>query len=173
MAGPLPVPVERGTTVQLCAGCNAKGADVYIYTGEIVGNNMPAYSRKKAEYQKIGTNWYYVVDLPCNTIGKYSVYFTATKDGYTVQSAEKKLTVTKATIPTSAIIAPTAQENLTYTGQEQALITAGMTNHGTMQYSLTENGKYSQNIPTGTDAGAYTYISTSYFLTKAKIINLS
>lgn len=52
--------------------------------------------------------------------------------------------------------APTAQENLTYTGQEQALITAGMTDHGTMQYSLTENGTYSQDIPTGTDAGAYT-----------------
>ncbi len=52
--------------------------------------------------------------------------------------------------------APTAQENLTYTGQEQALITAGMTDHGTMQYSLTENGTYSQDIPTATDAGAYT-----------------
>ena len=61
--------VERGTTVQLCASCNAKGADVYIYTGEIVGNNMPTYSRKKAEYKQIGTNWYYVVALPCNTIG--------------------------------------------------------------------------------------------------------
>ena len=53
--------------------------------------------------------------------------------------------------------APTAQENLTYTGQEQALITAGsVTKYGTMQYSLTENGTYSQVIPTGTDAGAYT-----------------
>ena len=53
--------------------------------------------------------------------------------------------------------APTAQENLTYTGQEQALITAGsVTDYGpTMQYSLTENGTYSQNIPTGTDAGTY------------------
>ncbi len=53
--------------------------------------------------------------------------------------------------------APTAQENLTYTGQEQALITAGsVTDYGTMQYSLTENGTYSQDIPVGTDAGAYT-----------------
>ena len=31
-----------------------------------------------------------------------------------------------------------------------------MTDHGTMQYSLTENGTYSQDIPTGTNAGAYT-----------------
>ena len=102
--------VERGTTVQLCASCNAKGADVYIYTGEIVGNNMPAYSRKKAEYQKIGSSWYYVVDLPCNTIGKYSVYFTATKDGYTVQSAEKKLTVTKPNLSNAEITFPYGNE---------------------------------------------------------------
>ena len=53
--------------------------------------------------------------------------------------------------------APTAQENLTYTGQEQALITASsVVDYGTMQYSLTENGTYSQDIPVGTDAGTYT-----------------
>ena len=98
--------VERGTTVQLCASCNAKGADVSIYTGEIVGNNMPTYSQKKATYQKIGTNWYYVVDLPCNTIGKYSVYFTATKDGYTVTSTQKMLTVTKPNLSNAEITFP-------------------------------------------------------------------
>ena len=98
--------VERGTTVQLCASCNAKDADVSIYTGEIVGNNVPTYSQKKATYQKIGTNWYYVVDLPCNTIGKYSVYFTATKDGYTVQSSVKTLTVTKPNLSNAEITFP-------------------------------------------------------------------
>ncbi|MBR9937389.1 hypothetical protein KE513_07590 [Oscillospiraceae bacterium Marseille-Q3528] len=105
-----PPKVERGTTVQLCAGCNTSGADVYIYTGEIVGNNMPTYRQRKAEYQKIGTSWYYVVDLPCNTIGKYSVYFTATKDGYTVQSAEKKLTVTKPNLSNAEITFPYGNE---------------------------------------------------------------
>ena len=102
--------VERGTTVQLCASCNAKGADVYIYTGEIVGNNMPTYSRKKAEYKQIGTNWYYVVDLPCNTIGKYSVYFTATKDGYKVTSSHKTLTVTKPNLSNAEITFPYGNE---------------------------------------------------------------
>ena len=148
--------VERGTTVQLCASCNAKGADVYIYTGEIVGNNVPTYSQKKAEYKKIGSNWYYVVDLDANTIGTYDIYFTATKDGYSVTSSHKKLTVTKAAIPASAITAPAANV-LTYNGNKQALITAGsVTSGGTMQYSLTENGTYSQDIPVGTDAGTYT-----------------
>ena len=102
--------VERGTTVQLCASCNAKDADVYIYTGEIVGNNVPTYSRRKAEYQQIGTNWYYVVDLPCNTIGKYSVYFTATKDGYTVQSSVKTLIVTKPNLSNAEITFPDGNE---------------------------------------------------------------
>ena len=72
---------------------------------------------------------------------------------YATATGTVTIKVNKAT-PT--FTAPTAQENLTYTGQEQALITAGMTDHGTIKYSLTENGTYSQDIPTGTDAGAYT-----------------
>lgn len=98
--------VERGTTVQLCAGCNGKGADVYIYIGENVGNNNPTYSQKKAEYKKIGNSGYYVVDLYANTIGTYDIYFTASKDGYSVTSRHKKLTVIKAATPDSAITAP-------------------------------------------------------------------
>ena len=97
-----PPKVERGTTVQLCASCNTSGADVYIYTGEIVGNNVPTYSQKKAEYKKIGTNWYYVVDFYVNTIGTYDMYFTATKDGYKVTSTHKKLTVTKPNLSKAA-----------------------------------------------------------------------
>ena len=124
--------VERGTTVQLCASCNAKGADVYIYTREIVGNNMPPYSRRKAEYQKIGTNWYYVVDLPCNTIGKYSVYFTATKDGYTVQSTEKKLTVTKPNLSNAEITFRSSNES-TYEPYRSTTTAPGFT--------VTYNGK--------------------------------
>ena len=102
--------VERGTTVQLCASCNTKGADVYIYTGEIVGNNVPTYSQKKAEYKKIGTNWYYVVDLAANTIGTYDIYFTATKDGYSVTSSHKKLTVTKPNLSNAEITFPYGNE---------------------------------------------------------------
>ena len=98
--------VECGTTVQLCASCNTKDADVYIYTGEIVGNNVPTYSQKKAEYKKIGTNWYYVVDLAANTIGTYDIYFTATKDGYSVTSSHKKLTVTKPNLSNAEITFP-------------------------------------------------------------------
>ena len=87
--------------------------------------------------------------------GNHTFRFSATCDGYEKMSEDIAVTVQKANI--RSITPPTAQENLTYTGNEQALITAGsVTSGGTMQYSLTENGTYSQNIPTGTDAGTYT-----------------
>ena len=149
--------VERGTTVQLCASCNGKGADVYIYIGENVGNNNPTYSQKKAEYKKIGSSWYYVVDLYANTIGTYDIYFTASKDGYSVTSRHKKLTVIKAATPDSAITAPAANA-LTYNGNEQLLVTAGSVEakYGEMQYRLGTSGGFSTDIPTATDAGTYT-----------------
>ena len=89
--------------------------------------------------------------------GDYTASWTFTPAAGYEEYAPATGTVTiKVNKATPTFTAPTAQENLTYTGQEQALITAGMTDHGTMQYSLTENGTYSQDIPTGTDAGAYT-----------------
>ena len=89
--------------------------------------------------------------------GDYTASWTFTPAAGYEEYAPATGTVTiKVNKATPTFTAPTAQENLTYTGQEQALITAGMTDYGTMRYSLTENGTYSQDIPTGTDAGAYT-----------------
>ena len=89
--------------------------------------------------------------------GQHTFRFSATCDGYKKMSQDIAVTVQRASISASRITPPTAQENLTYTGQEQALITAdSVMDYGTMQYSLTENGTYSQDIPAGTDAGTYT-----------------
>ena len=89
--------------------------------------------------------------------GNYQAEWTFTPaEGYEEYATATGTVTIKVNKATPTFTAPTAQENLTYTGQEQALITAGMTDHGTMQYSLTENSTYSQDIPTGTDAGAYT-----------------
>ena len=158
--------VERGTTVQLCASCNTSGADVYIYTGEIVGNNVPTYSQKKAEYKQIGTNWYYVVDLPCNTIGKYSVYFTATKDGYTVQSTERKLTVTKPNLSNAEITFPYGNEaafnSVSATGVPTFVVTyKGQTLEKDKDFTITGGGSTYDVGPCtltikATDNGDYT-----------------
>ena len=50
--------------------------------------------------------------------------------------------------------APQALE-LTYTGEAQALVSAGAAEGGTLVYSTTENGTYEETIPTGTDADTY------------------
>ena len=65
------------------------------------------------------------------------------------------VTQTKSLPPAVLETAPTAADGLTYTGQAQALVTAGTATAGTMLYSL--DGKtYSGTIPTATNAGTYT-----------------
>ena len=96
-------------------------------------------------------------DFKPDASDSYEAEWTFTPaEGYEEYATATGTVTIKVNKATPTFTAPTAQENLTYTGQEQALITAGMTDYGTMQYSLTENGTYSQDIPTGTDAGTYT-----------------
>ena len=151
--------VERGTTVQLCAYCNTKGASVAFYVGKQEGNgyNYFQLSGDKVEYKKIGTMWYYVAEYTFSERGEYNIYFTAIKEGYSAASADKKLTVTKASIPADAITVPTVN-TLTYNGQLQELVTPGVLDakYGTIQYSLSRSaGSFSTEIPTKTDAGTY------------------
>lgn len=104
--------VERGTTVQLCASCNTKGATVTFYVGERGSDGKFTYTQRAGEYQKIGTNWYYVADLDANTIGTYDIYFTASKDGYSVTSSHKQLTVTKLNLSKAVITFPNGNESV-------------------------------------------------------------
>ena len=151
--------VERGTTVQLCASCNTSGATVtfsILKTGETTPITL---SGSDVKYTTVGTGTtkFYVAEYTFNDFGSYTISFTAAKDGYTVQSAEKKLTVTKAAIPASAITAPAAKA-LTYNGQEQELVTKGSVDakYGEMQYRLGTSGGFSTATPTAADAGTYT-----------------
>ena len=158
--------VERGTTVQLCASCNAKDANVSIYIGETVGNSLPIYRQKKAEYKKIGTSWYYVVDLDANTIGTYDIYFTASKDGYKVTSAHKKLTVTKPNLSNAEITFPYGNEAAfnyaTATGVPTFVVTyKGQTLEKDVDFTITSGDSFSGVGPCtltikATDNGDYT-----------------
>lgn len=51
---------------------------------------------------------------------------------------------------------PTPKTGMVYSGEEQELVSAGTTSGGTMKYSLSEDGTYTEDIPTGEDAGTYT-----------------
>ena len=64
-------------------------------------------------------------------------------------------TSTVQKIPATVTDAPDAN-NLVYSGSAQELVTAGETEGGTMMYRLGTDGTFSDQIPTGTDAGDYT-----------------
>ena len=91
-------------------------------------------------------------DLPTN-VGTYSIKASIAEQGnYTAaQSEEMTLTIKKADV---TVTAPTAK-TLTYTGEAQALVEAGTANVGDMVYSTAQDGTYTKNIPTGTNAGTY------------------
>ena len=151
--------VERGTTVQLCADCNTKDATVEFSILKKGETTPITLSGNDVKYTTVGTGTtkFYVAEYTFNDVGSYTISFTAAKDGYSVQSGEKKLTVTKAAIPASAITAPAANA-LTYNGNKQELVTAGSVNanYGEMQYRLGASDGFSTAIPTATDAGTYT-----------------
>ena len=93
---------------------------------------------------------YEVTGNKATAAGSYELTVTGT--GNFSGTVTRTFTIGKAA---AAAVAPTAKE-LTYTGMAQNLVTAGTTNDGTMVYSLTENGQYTAEIPTGTNAGKYT-----------------
>ena len=86
----------------------------------------------------------------------YTVYYKVVGDAnhadYTPSPNTVAVTINKAT-PT--VTAPTAK-SLTYSGSAQALVNAGSTTGGTLQYSLTSGSGYGNAIPTQTNADTYT-----------------
>ena len=100
--------VERGTTVQLCASCNAKDVTVtfsILKTGETTPITL---SGNDVQYTTVGTGTtkFYVAEYAFNDVGSYTISFTATKDGYSVTSSHKKMTVTKPNLSNAEITFP-------------------------------------------------------------------
>ena len=118
--------VERGTTVQLCASCNTKGATVtfsILKEGETTPITLTEPSYAGGKYTK---------DYSFDTIGEYTIYFTAAKDGYTVQSSHKQLTVTKPNLSNAEITFRSSNES-TYEPYRATTTAPGFT--------VTYNGK--------------------------------
>ena len=83
----------------------------------------------------------------------YEVWYKVSGDSNVNSTTATKISVTIAKAnPTYT--APTAK-SLTYNGNAQALLNAGSTSHGTIQYS-SDNSTWSTTIPTGTNANTYT-----------------
>lgn len=86
-----------------------------------------------------------------NYVVKATVAATTNYDG-AEKTAEFK--IDRANAAFTAV--PAAVENLVYTGGALDLVTAGIADGGTMQYKLGDNGTWSSDIPTATNAGEYT-----------------
>ena len=77
-------------------------------------------------------------------------------NNYSLNSTNKTINVTILEKSPVGYTAPTAVENLVYSGNLLALISAGTSEYGEFTYSLEENGTYTSNIPTCSNAGEYT-----------------
>ena len=133
---------RKAVTVTADAKTKVYGEDDPELTAKVeglVGTDKVAYTLSRAEGENVGD--YAITPVGETVQGNYAVTFVSAK-----------LTITKAE---GAVTAPTAVSGLVFSGSAQALITAGSSTTGTIQYSL--DGKtYAETIPTGTDAGDYT-----------------
>ncbi len=104
---------------------------------------------------RIGTSGSWSTSIPTATdAGSYTVQYYAQGTGGASNSATGSVQVTIAKAnPT--VTPPTAKSGLKYTGSAQALVNAGSTTGGTMQYKV-GSGSWGTSIPTGTDVGTYT-----------------
>ena len=83
--------------------------------------------------------------------GTHTVYYKISAENYKDKTGKLNIVINKKVAVVTT--APKARD-LTYNGSAQALVTAGTTNNGTLQYSL-DNKNWSTTIPTGTNAGTY------------------
>ena len=121
--------VDRGTTVQLCAYCNQSGATVDFYVKE---PNSEDYAKYASEYKKIGSTSYYVAEYTFNIIGEYDVYFVASKDGYSVTSEHKTLTVSLPNL---------SKAKVTFSPNNQSVYDPINETTSAPPYTVTYNGK--------------------------------
>ena len=88
---------------------------------------------------------------------------TCTVDGETVPISVNSSSYTTlyyriyaASSEAAATVEPTAKDFLSYRGRAQALVDAGTTNDGTMQYKLmSSSADWSSTVPTATEVGTY------------------
>ncbi len=107
----------------------------------------PAFTYSASE------NGEYTATVP-TAVGKYFV--KAAVEGTNDYAGAKKITSfeIKKQKPEFTIL-PAAIGNLAYDGAAHALVTAGETAHGTVEYRLGEDDEWSATVPSVTDSGTY------------------
>ena len=122
----------------------------------------------KLKNEKGSITLYVLISMVFFIVVVYGVYFNTTnkaqKQNKEIEKIQKQYEkedindlyegIVKQKID-GVLLAPTAKK-LTYNGSAQALVNAGTTTTGTLQYKLGINGTYSTDIPSATNAGTYT-----------------
>ena len=159
--------VERGTTVQLCASCN-KDAEVTFSIKQDGATTPITLSGNDVKYTTVGTSTtlVYVAEYIFNDVGSYTISFTAAKDGYTVTSTPKMLTVTKPNLSNAEITFPYGNEaafnSVSATGVPTFVVTyKGQTLEKDKDFTITGGDSFSGVGPCtltikATDNGDYT-----------------
>ena len=124
---------------------NAEGL---VYTGEPLYPQVTVLDQDKllVENQDYTLAW-------SDNINAGTAMVTVTGIGAYSGTKEVTFTIAKAT---PALTAPVAVEGLIHTGEAYQLILPGAAVGGTLKYSLSEDGFFSEAIPTAIDAGTYT-----------------
>ncbi len=123
------------------------GAQALVTAGKTSGGTLKYSLAKEDSYDtKIPT---------ATNAGEYTVWYMVEGDSNYNGTEPQSVTVTIGKADAKLGTAPTAN-SLTYTGGAQALVTAGSSQDGAVEYRLGENGEFGRDIPTATDAGTYT-----------------
>ena len=122
-------------------------AQELIAAGSVVGGKMQYKLNAETEWSD---------NIPTATnAGTYTVEYKVVPDGNhdAVEDGSVEVTIDKID---ASVTAPTAKTGLAYTGEAKELIAAGSVVGGKMQYKLSAETEWSDNIPTATNAGTYT-----------------
>ncbi len=119
---------------------------------------LPAIAEQNVTWASSDTSVATVENGVVTAVAPGTAIITATAtngtDDDTTDDKTATCTVTVVLPSASVTTAPTAK-TLTYDKSAQALVAAGTAENGVMQYATSENGPFSPDIPTVTNAGTY------------------
>lgn len=148
---------NAGNTSYISSNGMVMDANVPVVKGIESGNTYTKSTEITVTDENLAT---VTVDGEEVTLDENGKYILVPKDGtYTIVVTDKAgntTTIENVTVnkEVPSVTAPTSQENLTYDGTEQTLITAGQTTGGKLEYSL-DGDNWSSELPTAKNAGTY------------------
>ena len=149
-SGPVTVTISKANavaTVTAIESLTYTGQPQALVTGTTTGGTL-VYS--------LDENDEYTDTIPTGTAAQsYTVWYKVQGNENYNGTEAQSVTAVIGNALAEVTEAPEAN-TLTYTGQAQALVTEGTADGGDMMYRLGKSGDFSEQIPTGTNAGDYT-----------------